>query len=257
MAWYTFAMGRKPLPEADRSTTVGIRLPPSDRDALRALCVLPAWRDHDQSGVLRELLRREARAHGLIPPDPSAPQALLRLAPPDASPPVPAPGAPPIPPSPAASLPVIPPGFAVILWPLDRPLPSPPPPATADPHPADQEPLAAAPLLTTHTSAEAPAPSQPAGPVGQAPSQAPLVAPAIERPAKPPAAGPVPSAEELQARLQAHLEHRPELRQSHVASAAGLSKQDVSGLLTRGKLTAEKSALLWAWLGSEGASERR
>jgi hypothetical protein len=251
MAWYTFAMGRKPLPEADRSTTVGIRLPPSDRDALRALCVLPAWRDHDQSGVLRELLRREARAHGLIPPDPSAPQALLRLALPDASPPVPAPGA-----SPAASLPAIPPGFAVILWPLDRPLPSPPPPATAGLPPADQEPRAAAPLLA-RTSAKAPAPPQPADPTEQAPSQAPLVAPPIERPAKPPAAGPVPSAVELQARLQAHLEHRPELRQSQVASAAGLSKQDVSGLLTRGKMTAEKSARLWAWLGAEGASERR
>jgi hypothetical protein len=64
----------------------------------------------------------------------------------------------------------------------------------------------------------------------------------------------VPSAEELQARLAAHMESRPELRQTHVASAAGLSKQDVSGLLTRGKLTTDKSALLWAWLVAERAS---
>jgi hypothetical protein len=48
------------------------------------------------------------------------------------------------------------------------------------------------------------------------------------------------------------MESRSELRQTHVASAAGLSKQDISGLITRGKMTAEKSALLWAWLVAEG-----
>jgi hypothetical protein len=241
MMWYTFGMGRKPLPEADRSTTVGIRLPPSDRDALRALCVMPAWRDHDQSGVLRELLRREARAHGLIPPDPSAPQALLRLAPPDASPPAPAPGAS----SPAASLPAIPPGFAVILWPLSHALPTPP---AAAPGPADQ----GQPAALAGPSQASPPPAPPTVPPAESPAAPAAEQPAAEQPALPPAPRPVPHTGELQARLAAHMELRPELRQAHVASLAGLQKQDLSRLLTAGRITQEKGAKLWAWLVAEG-----
>jgi hypothetical protein len=44
------------------------------------------------------------------------------------------------------------------------------------------------------------------------------------------------------------------LSQASAASLAGLVKQDLSRLLTHGKITPEKGALLWAWLVAENAS---
>jgi hypothetical protein len=73
----------------------------------------------------------------------------------------------------------------------------------------------------------------------------------IERPAQPAAPGHVPSAEELQARFAAHLASHPERKQAHVASLAGLSKQDVSSAVRGANLSAEKRAKLWAWLVGE------
>jgi hypothetical protein len=49
---------------------------------------------------------------------------------------------------------------------------------------------------------------------------------------------------------------RPELRQAHVASGAGLQKQAISRLLTAGKITPEKGARRWAWLLAEGSGGR-
>lgn len=133
-------MGRPPLPPSQRAAhTVGVRLSAPDHAALVALVGLPGAPAGDASGLLRELLRREARAHGLLPPDPAAPHPGLgessSPSPPAAAPPAmasaPSGGTSPSPlPAAMPTLPLaglLPAGALLLVWPPGWPLPVPPP----------------------------------------------------------------------------------------------------------------------------------
>jgi len=138
---YNGRMGRPPLPPDQRSvTTVGVRLLGVDHAAMRALLALPTPLAADASGLLRELLRREARAQGFLPPDPQAkfsepPSPLGAPGGPSSIPgtqgypsgaaaPLSVPGAP----LPAALLGgLLPPGALLLVWPPGWPLPVPSP----------------------------------------------------------------------------------------------------------------------------------
>ncbi len=134
MMCYTDGMGRPPLPPSQRAAhTVGVRLSAPDHAALVALVGLPGAPAGDASGLLRELLRREARAHGLLPPDPAAPHpgpgessspsppAMASAS--GGTSPSPLPAA--MPTLPLAGL--LPAGALLLVWPPGWPLPVPPP----------------------------------------------------------------------------------------------------------------------------------
>jgi hypothetical protein len=121
-------MGRPPLPPDQRSvTTVGVRLLGVDHAAMRALLALPTPLAADASGLLRELLRREARAQGFLPPDPQAkvsepPSPSVTMGGPSSAP------GPQGAPLPAALLGgLLPPGALLLVWPPGWPLPVPSP----------------------------------------------------------------------------------------------------------------------------------
>ena len=139
---YNRRMGRPPLPPDQRSvTTVGVRLLGVDHAAMRALLALPTPLATDASGLLRELLRREARAQGFLPPDPRA-KVSEPPAPPatpggpssapghqgyptGAATPLPVPGVVPLPAPLLGGL--LPPGALLLVWPPGWPLPIPSP----------------------------------------------------------------------------------------------------------------------------------
>ena len=142
-------MGRPPLPPDQRSVaTVGVRLLGVDHAAMRALLALPNPLAADASGLLRELLRREARAQGFLPPDPkatvSAPPGPGAMGGPSSVPvtpvhptggdaPLPVPGGAPL--SAALLGGLLPPGALLLVWPPGWPLPIPSPYAGSAPIP--------------------------------------------------------------------------------------------------------------------------
>jgi hypothetical protein len=209
-------MGRPALPDENRAVfTVGIRLTARDHAALRALAAQPGA--PDASTLVRELIRREARARGFLPAEDGPAQVELPLA---ASTTAPAPPTPAATVAPSAPLPLPPDGYS-LAW---VELPAAAPGALA---------LVARPSVVTPPAAEAPAvPERSAN--ESVVDAAPLP--------------PLPAADALRDHLEALLVAHDELQQKDVASGTGLSVQAVSKFRGGGFINDEKRARLWAWL---------
>ena len=271
-------MARPKLPPEQRTTaTVGVRLTAADRSLLDRLVELVEVDRQAQgapgpttaSDLLRELLHREGRARGVLPPNPDGtvpPRGEARATPRGPLPPYSSP------PSPLAGL--LPPGALVVLWPAGYPLPipgapspgaapwslqpsasppggtpapsPPPPPASAAP-PTANPPLAPVPVAPAPLAYQ-PVASVPVAPVPVAPVPVASVPVAPVAPAPP---SPL-SDTDLRSRLESVLETTPGLRAMDVAQGAGLSSPDISTFRHGKRLPAEKRAKLAAWL--EGRS---
>lgn len=124
-------MARPKKPEEERAAlVVGVRLTPADKALVDAMTAPgpegQSPRSANASGLLRELLHREARRLGHLPPDPNEPPA----------PPAPSASTSPAPGVLPAALGggTLPPGTLLLVWPLGWPLPMAPFPMTMDSH---------------------------------------------------------------------------------------------------------------------------
>ena len=118
-------MARPKKPAEERAALViGVRLTPADKALVDAMTAPGPEgqppRSANASGLLRELLHREARRLSLLPPDPSDPLS------------------PPAPGTSTSTVPgggTLPPGTLLLVWPLGLPLPMAPFPMAMDSHP--------------------------------------------------------------------------------------------------------------------------